>query len=44
MELLVGPVSGRIRFRSCMSVPSGGVLVAVSFVVAHNGNVPSVDR
>ena len=24
LELLVGPVSGGVQFRSCMSVPSGG--------------------
>ncbi len=41
--LLVGPVSGGVRFCSCMLVPSGGVLVAVLFIVMHNGGVPSME-
>jgi hypothetical protein len=32
VELLVGPVSGGIWFCNCMSVPSGGVLVAIMAV------------
>ena len=43
VELLVGPVSGGIQFHNCMSVPSGGVLVAVSFITMHNGGVPSTE-
>ncbi len=41
VELLVGPVSGGIQFCNCMLVPSGGVLVAASFITTHNGGVPS---
>ncbi len=43
VELLVGPVSGGIRFHNCMSVPSGGELVGVSFITTHNGGVPSTE-
>jgi hypothetical protein len=43
MELLIGPVSGGIRFCNCMLVPSGGVLVVVSFITMHNGGVPSTE-
>jgi hypothetical protein len=42
-ELLVGPGSSDIQFHSCMSVPSGGGLVAVSFITTHNGGVPSME-
>ena len=43
VELLVGPVSGGIQFHNCILVPSGGVLVAVSFITMHNGGVPSTE-
>ncbi len=43
LELLVGPVSGGVQFCNCMLVPSGGVLVAVSFITMHNGGVPSME-
>ncbi len=43
VELLVRPVSGNVQFCNCMLVPSGGVLVAVSFITTHNGNVPSME-
>ncbi len=43
VELLAGPVSGGIQFCSCMLVPSGGVLVEVSFIMMHNGGVPSIE-
>ena len=43
LELLVRPVSGGIKFHSCMSVPSEGVLVAVSFITMHNGGVLSTE-
>ena len=43
MELLIGPVSGGIRFCNCMLVPSGGVLVVVSFITMHNGSVTLTD-
>jgi hypothetical protein len=43
VELLVGPVSGGIQFCNCVSMPSGGVLVAVSFITTHNGSVPSME-
>jgi hypothetical protein len=43
VELLVGPVSGGIRFHNCMLVSSSGVLVAVLFITMHNGGVPSME-
>ncbi len=43
LELLVGPVSGGVQFCSCILVPSGGVLVVVSFTTTHSGSVPSTE-
>jgi hypothetical protein len=41
--LLMEPASVGVQLRGCMSVPVGGVVVALLFITMHSGDVPSAE-